>query len=323
MGDVLRTTALLPGLKRKYPKSHITWLVDEESVDLLLHNPLIDRIIPFCWEQVWRFLVEEYQVLISLDKEIQSISLATLLRSSQKFGFGINSHGHLTVFNKASEYAYQLGVDDHLKFFKNKKTYQDIIYQACELDYREDGYVFHVVKEDRKKARAYIRRNKLKKEQLWIGVNTGAGSKFETKRWPRENFLELINLLLEKQEAAVFLLGGEKEQNINSWLENNASSRVYNTGSHNTLREFAGFVSFLDLVVSSDSLAMHMAIALNKKVVALFGPTCPQEIELYGRGRKIFAGVSCSPCYKATCREMDCMKAIHPHQVYEEIIKLI
>ena len=47
MGDVLRTTALLPGLKRKYPDSSIFWAVDAESVDLLRNNPLVDRIIPF------------------------------------------------------------------------------------------------------------------------------------------------------------------------------------------------------------------------------------------------------------------------------------
>lgn len=321
MGDVLRTTVLLPGLKRKYPKSHITWLVDEESAELLLHNSLIDRIVPFQWQQILRFLEEEYQVLISLDKEIQSTSLATKIKSKQKFGFGINIHGHLTIFNKLSHYAYRLGTDDHLKFFENKKTYQKIIYEACELDDHKDRYVFQLQDEDRKKAEKYIKKNTLAKDSPWIGVNTGAGSKFETKRWPKERFLELVNLLITKRKATVFLLGGEKEEKINRWIEKKATDKVYDTGSHNTLREFAGFISFLDLVVSSDSLTMHLALALKKKVIVLFGSTCPQEIELYGQGKKIFAGVDCSPCYKETCSEMECMKAISAEEVYKEIGK--
>ena len=323
MGDVLRTTTLLAGLKRKYPKSHITWLVDEESVDLLLHNPLLDRIVPFQWQQILRFLEEKYQVLISLDKEIPSISLASKIKSDQKFGFGMNLHGQLIIFNKASHFAYRLGIDDNLKFFENKKTYQEIIYEACELDYKKDRYVFALHEEDRKKAEKYIKRLNLRKSSPWIGINTGAGPKFETKRWPKERFLELVNLLTKKQKATVFLLGGEKEAKINSWIEKKSATPVFNTGSHNTIREFAGLISFLDLVVSSDSLAMHLALALKKKIVVLFGSTCPQEIELYGQGKKIFAAVNCSPCYKMACSEMECMKAISSKEVYKEIEKLL
>lgn len=323
MGDVLRTTTLLPGLKRKYPKSHITWLVDEESVELLFDNPLIDRVLPFRWQQILRFHEEEFQVLISLDKEIPSTSLATKAKSDNKFGFGINIHGHLIIFNKASEHAYRLGIDDHLKFHKNKKTYQEIIYEACKLNYQKDHYIFQLQDQDRKKAEKYLKKHKLTKKRPWIGVNTGAGSKFETKRWPKERFLKLVNLLIEKKKATAFLLGGEGEKKINKWIEERAIDKVYNTGSKNSLREFAGFISFLDLVLSSDSLAMHLALALKKKVVVLFGSTCPQEIELYGQGKKIFAGVDCSPCYKETCSDMKCMKAITSEDVFKEIKRLL
>ncbi len=323
MGDVLRTTALLPGLKRKYPQSHITWLVDEESTDLLLNNPFIDRIVPFRWQEILRFLEEEYDILISLDKEILSTALATKIKSSKKFGFGINAHGHLTIFNKASHYAYRLGINDQLKFQANKKTYQEIIYEACELDYQKDRYVFELREEDRKRAETFFKKNKLTRDSAWIGLNTGAGSRFETKRWPKERFLQLIRLLTEKQKATVFLLGGEKEEKTNAWLKKKSQGKVYNTGSYNALREFTGFLSSLDLVVSSDSLAMHLALALNKKVVVLFGSTAPQEIELYGLGKKIFAGVDCAPCYKETCPDMKCMKAITAEEVYKEIKKLL
>ncbi len=323
MGDVLRTTTLLTGLKRKYPESHITWLVDEESVDLLRHNPLLDRIIPFCWQDILRFLGEKYELLICLDKEIPSTALATHIKSDQKFGFGLNRHGNLTVFNKAGHYAYRLGLDDDLKFRQNKKTYQEIIYEACELEYQKDRYVFQLVGEDRQKAQAFLQKEHLKKDRPWIGINTGAGSKFETKRWPRNRFLELVNLLTENQKAALFLLGGEKEKAVNRWLQENTSAKVYNTGSTNTLREFAGFLSYLDLVVSSDSLAMHLALALEKKVVVFFGSTAPQEIELYGQGQKIFAGVDCSPCFKAHCSDMKCMEAISAQDVYQAVLKLV
>jgi len=70
------------------------------------------------------------------------------------------------------------------------------------------------------------------------------------------------------------------------------------------------------VVVTGDSLGMHLAIAEKRPVVALFGPTCPQEIELYGRGEVITATSHCAPCYRADCsRNPTCMQAIEPGPV--------
>lgn len=322
-GDVLRTTALLPGLKRKFPQSHISWLVDEESKDLLVNNPYVDRIICFQGEDILPFLVKKFDVLISLDKESPSISLATGIISPQKFGFGMNEYGNLTTFNKASEYAYRLGLDDDLKFYQNKKTYQEIIYEIAEIRYKNDEYVFRLREEDKKKAKEFFKKNKISKNRLAVGLNTGAGTKFETKQWPKERYLKLIDDLRTHLKANIFLLGGLREKKFNRSLEKKSQHRVYNTGSDNSLREFAGLISMMDLVVSSDTLGMHLAIGLGKEVIVLFGPTCPQEIELYNRGTKLFAGVTCSPCYKQSCLDMKCMKEITAEQVFEEIKKLV
>jgi heptosyltransferase-2 len=56
---------------------------------------------------------------------------------------------------------------------------------------------------------------------------------------------------------------------------------------------------------------MHLAISMRTPVVALFGPTCGQEVEMYGRGRKITSPKPCGPCYRRECRETPtCMDEI-------------
>ncbi len=322
-GDVLRTTSLLSGLKRKYPQSHISWLVAEESKELLANNPSIDKIITFSLNDLILLFIEEFDILICLDKEPSSTSIASLIKASQKFGFGLNKFGNLMIFNKASEYAYRLGVDDNLKFRQNKKTYQQIIYEMAELDYQRDAYQFYLREEDKKKAEDFFRKHKISRKKLAVGLNTGSGNRFKTKQWPRENFLKLIHYLNTDLKANVFLLGGQTEKKINDYLARKSATKVYNTGYDNALREFAAFIAMMDIVVSSDTLAMHLAIALNKKVIALFGPTAPQEIDLYGRGIKIFKGVPCSPCYLSTCPDRQCMKAITPELVMEKIKDLL
>jgi heptosyltransferase-2 len=65
---------------------------------------------------------------------------------------------------------------------------------------------------------------------------------------------------------------------------------------------------------------MHLAIGLKKKVIALFGPTCAQEIELYGRGEKVVSPISCAPCYRRKCETSPtCMEAITAEEVMSKI----
>ncbi len=322
-GDVLRTTALLHGVKRKYPESHISWLVDEESVELLVNNPFIDRVLSYNLESILPLLVEEFDVLISLDKEPPSISIASLVKAPHKFGFGMNAQGNVIPFNTEAEYAYQLGIDDDLKFNKNTMTYQEIIAKTAEIEYKRDPYVFQIEEHHKTRAKDFFERHDISGGQVAIGLNTGAGVKFETKQWPPLNYLTLVDYLSANVEANIFLLGGQRERELNQFIEKNSKHKIYNTGNDNSLLEFAGFLSFMDIVVTSDTLGMHLAIAQEKTIVALFGPTCPQEIDLYDRGVKLYAGVDCSPCYKQTCDDMKCMEATTPKHVFEEIQKLI
>jgi len=318
-GDVLRTTALLPGLKRKYPGSFLTWLVDPDSVELLQNNPLVDRILSLDLEGVLPLAVERFDALVSLDKEPAITALASALPAARKFGFGQDEHGRLVVFNPAADYARLLGMDDELKFRVNSKTYQEIAAEAAEVDYQRDEYIYVPPEGAGRKALDFFRRKRVPKGRINIGLNTGAGTKFETKQWPEKHFLRLIGLLAGNLKANIFLLGGPREKPFNASLEKKAAGRVINTGTDNSLTEFAGFLSLLDVIVCSDTLAMHMAIGLKKKVIALFGPTCPQEIDLYDRGEKLFAGAACAPCYKQTCEDGSCMGDITAEAVFEAV----
>jgi ADP-heptose:LPS heptosyltransferase len=322
-GDVLRTTAILHGVKRKYPESYIAWLVDEESVELLANNPFIDKLLPYQLESIMPLLIEEFDVLISLDKEPPSTSVASLIKGAHKFGFGMNALGNLIPFNTEAEYAYQLGIDDDMKFKQNTMTYQEIVAKTAELEYKRDPYVFEIREHHKKTARDFFKKHGIPENTLAIGLNTGAGVKFETKQWSAEKYLKLIDFVSENLEINIFLLGGKRETELNQSIEKNAKHKVYNTGNDKSLLEFAGFLSLMDIVVSSDTLGMHLAIAQGKKVIALFGSTCPQEIDLYDRGIKLYAGVDCSPCYKQTCDDMKCMEEITPELVFEEIQKLV
>ena len=79
-------------------------------------------------------------------------------------------------------------------------------------------------------------------------------------------------------------------------------------------------------IITNDSLGLHLAIAMQKKTVALFGPTSPHEVYLYKNGKKIIAPDICGhmPCLKPTCQFTEpCMKAISAQTVNEETRRLV
>ena len=80
-----------------------------------------------------------------------------------------------------------------------------------------------------------------------------------------------------------------------------AKTRIIDAGCDNSLMEFASLVNLCSLLVTSDSLALHIGVALKKKIVAFFCPTPSAEIELYGMGIKIVPNIGCLCCYKPKC----------------------
>ena len=324
IGDVLRTTPLLSGLKRAYPQSHITWIVDKGAFPLLRNIALIDRLLPFDYASLLPLEQETFDLIIGLEKEPRGAALVSKFKGRVKKGFGLGPEGNILPLQKNSEYAYLLGLDDELKFFRNKKTYPELIFEVAGLDYRQDEYLLDLSPEDLAFAAAFAKRKGLKKGERVVGLNTGAGDVFANKAWTVEGYLQLIRRLRKEPQLRLLLLGGPKERERNSQILRRAKGGVIDSGCENTLGQFAALINLCDVIVTGDTITLHVAIALKKKVVALFGPTCAQEIELYGRGGKIVSSLPCAPCYRRRCQvSPNCMEAIEAEEVMEKIRSLL
>jgi heptosyltransferase-2 len=324
IGDVLRTTPLLSGLKRTYPQSHITWVVDKEALPLLKDNPYIDRLLTFDFSSLGPLDLETFDLVIGLEKEPRGAALASKVKAQEKKGFGLGPEGNVFPLNPASEYAFFLGLSDDLKFRRNQKTYPELIFEAAELDYQKDEYLLFLSPEDLAFAEAFAKQMGLKPGESVIGLNTGAGDVFANKAWTVEGYLQLIEGLKKRPKTRILLLGGPKEKERNRKILRQKKGAVIDAGCDNTLRQFTALVNLCDLVVTGDTTALHLAIGLKKKVVALFGPTCAPEIELYGRGEKIISPLPCAPCYRRSCSVLpNCMEAVGAEEVMQKIRALL
>jgi heptosyltransferase-2 len=324
IGDVLRTTPLLAGLKRAYPRSHITWVVDPGALPLLKHNPLIDRLLPFDFAALLPLECETFDLILGLEKETRGAALVSKIKATEKRGFGLGENGNIFPLNPASEYAFHLGLSDELKFYRNEKTYPELIFEIAEIEYRGDEYVLELGAEDLAFAARFAAKARLRKDGTVIGLNTGAGDVFANKAWTVEGYAELIRSLKKRPKTRLILLGGPREKERNRRILRRVGSAVSDGGCDNPLGRFAALVGLCDLVVTGDTTALHLAIGLRKRVVALFGPTCAQEIELYGRGERIVSPVSCAPCYRRSCsRSPNCMEAVSAKEVLAAVDRLL
>ncbi len=325
MGDVLRTTPLLRGLRRAYPESHITWLTEPKVVPMLRGIPDIDRIMPYGQETVLQLQCESFDRVYCFDKEPKASALAMQVRAGWKTGFGMTEFGTVMPLSRDSEYTFALGIDDDLKFGRNTKTYPELVFECAGLEYPEpQEYLFPDLTAEIESAGKMLAERGAGRGSLRVGLNTGAGDVFATKKWTEKGYVELADRLVEECGAKVLLLGGPMEAERNARIAAAARHPLVDTGTDNPVRNFAGIVAHCDLMVTGDTLAMHIAIGMKVPVLVILGSTCAQEIELYGRGAKIVSDFECSPCYLSVCpKEVSCMEATPAGLVFDAARKLL
>lgn len=160
-----------------------------------------------------------------------------------------------------------------------------------------------------------------------IGIASGAayGS---AKVWPPGHFAALCEQLLEDPQTGIVVLGTSHVPQISAVLkEKKYQGKAVDLTLKTSLSELIGVLSVLDLVVCNDSGIMHLAAALCRPVVALFGSTDPELTgPLYSDKAVVMKkDIPCAPCFKRTCRRRtyECLTGISVQDVYTAVMERI
>ncbi len=316
MGDVLRTTFILKGLKEKYKNSTIDWLVEKKNTDVLTGNKYIDTIIPNDSE-VYKFLMtHKYDIVINLDLSPESLSFTNLVFANKKVGYYLDNSRKIVGSNSFAKKWLLTSAYDCLKK-ENRQTYQYWMANICELKKDDYEIVVPISKQAKEKSKRFISSLKLNNSKI-IGINPGAGKRWIMKKWRIEKYIKLIKTLSSKGYNILLLGGKDDEEEIKTILKQKIKN-VYSTGTDNSVQEFFAMADLCDLVVCGDTMAMHAALGLKKNVVAIFGPTSYNEIEMYDRGIKIVS-LECNCCYRPDCnKKIKCMDKVSVENVLDAI----
>ena len=294
LGDVVRTSYILPGLHERFGTgTSVTWVTSPAALPILRHHPLVARLISV--DQLANstgdsLLDGEYfDWVLSLDDEMESCAIATRVAAKRLSGAfpvsdGISytedtrpwfDMGLISRFGKATA--------DQLKV-ANQESHDAIFGKMLGIKIERPSFYNDPASEKAASARLHSFPRKI------VGLNLGAG-----RRWPSKSLrvTEAVRLidLLNDLGVTCLLLGGSDDL---PYLEAVRSSRPVPMIYGLSLAEFSGVIAGLDLLITSDTLALHLAIAQKVPTISYYSPTSAAEINTFATGIKV---TSLSPDY--------------------------
>ncbi|MBI5772755.1 MAG: lipopolysaccharide heptosyltransferase II [Verrucomicrobia bacterium] len=322
LGDVIHALPLLRLLKLHRPGAHVSWWLASELTPLLENDPDLAEIIPFDrrrwrspvhWPELFAGILQmrrqRFDWVIDLQGLARSGTFAWLANGGLSIGLDTGREG--------AHGFYDLAVPRPSYGCHAVDWYLDVL--------RRLGVPTHGAftwLPPRGQVAAKLRRKWSADGKRWLALCPGA--RWDNKRWPLEHFAELIKIISREQPQFHFaILGGADDFALGAALAQVDSGRVLNLAGKTSLPEMIEWVRLAELTVTNDTGPMHVAAALGKPVIAIFGPTDPRRTGPYGQvERALRVPLPCAPCLKGSCdfeKPLACLRGISPENVAAEI----
>jgi ADP-heptose:LPS heptosyltransferase len=305
IGDVIRTTPLLHALSRVHPEARIWWLT--LTPEVVPAN--VDVVLSFTPQNVVALQATHFDLVLNLDKDREACALATTLSADVYKGFALRN-GKPAPVDQDAEGKFLTGIFDDLNK-ANSKSYVQEIFDICGFTFSGEKYILDSFSR-------YGYTWKLPRGKQIVGLNTGCGGRWVSRLWAEKNWAALVKRL-KRAGYAPLLLGGAQEHAKNLRLAK-ASGALY--FGHFDLPQFINLVDQCALVVTAVTMAMHITIGLNKKIVLFNNVFNRHEFELYGLGEIVEPAFDC-PCFYSPVCPNDCMQYISVDAAFDACTRLL
>ncbi len=322
LGDVIQALPVLRLIKKRYPESEVYWWISASLLPLLEKDPDLSGLFTFerhRWlrPRFWRDLFVTVRQARSLAFDY-TIDLQGLARSGI---FGWFANARLAI-----------GLEDSRE---GAPGFYDLLapHPAC-ATHAVDRYLRVLSLIDvpvhwdfawlpvQKEAAEAVRQKWRPKEVRWVVLAPGA--RWPNKRWPAQYYAELVRRLANDHADIRFaILGGAEEADWAERIAQASTERCMNLTGKTSLWEMIEWIRLSALMVSNDTGPMHIAAALGKPVVAVFGPTDARRTGPYRQWERVLnLPLPCAPCLKPAChyvKPMECLHGITPETVQSKV----
>jgi len=345
-GDILMATPVLASLRRAYPDSHITWIVENMEHEAIDASPYIDEIL--CWDsaywkrmirnvqyplwgmRAWMFWRElkarRYDVFISFQPEEwpllllgtgAAVSIGIFDTFKRYYGAARNRHYQRLYTHPYAEPRLPAHrIDQYLL------ALQALGLPQAEPEPMSMGYT----SEDAFVAEDFLRSQGCVSGQDFVAL--APMTTWPTKCWPADRYVALGDALARRHGCRIVLVGSAKERPALEEIAARMETAPVVMAGELSFRQAAALLDRAALLVSGDTGPMHVASALGTPQIALFGPTSP---DWYGprsdRALVMAHPVPCGPCDRKVCRNTDslhlCMRLLIVEEVLERASGLL
>ncbi|MCF6201081.1 MAG: lipopolysaccharide heptosyltransferase I [Hydrogenimonas sp.] len=322
MGDIIHTLASMQFVKKSRPDIHLTWFVEKKFAGVLQSNPHIDRIVPvdlhslkssFSLSKLQRVSKEvkeagPFDLVIDVQGLLKSAILARVAgKKIAGLDFASAKEGVASLI-----YSKRFAVDCS---GIAPARFAAIISKALGIEIsekallRKEPYLFFKTDRECEEIESYFDKNRKN-----VVIVTAASN--ESKTYPPQKFAQVARLL--KDYNTLLIAGSKKEQEAAKEIANSSEARVLPSMSLNALK-YA--ISRCDLLIGGDTGPSHMAWALNRPSLLLFGSTPTSMMMQTPINRALASKAKVNPCrFDKSDRSIG---TIEPKKVAEEAMELL
>lgn len=316
IGDVVVSLPAIKALHAIFPNAKISTLVRRSNAALLADVPYIAEVIPYagfrCSVARIRRMKFDIAVDMLMDYSIKTAVISFLSGAPVRAGFDIASRGRF--FNIAVTHdAKEKHMSEHIL---------DMV-RSVGLFFKAEGRAdwdprprLTVSKDAIVRMEDMLRAGGISKEESIVSIHPGGH--FSSQRWMPESFAKIADMIAERYDTRVVIIGGSTERKLAESITSLAKTKpVLMVGR--PLDEVAAIISVSKLLICNNSGPLHMAAALGTPTVSIMGPTDPALWRPQGDDQIVIRKrLPCSPCPAGRCDAHVCMSSITVDEVFEK-----
>jgi lipopolysaccharide heptosyltransferase II len=338
IGDLLMTTPLLEVIRQRYPNARLSYIAGSWSKVIAEHHPAIDEVIDCGSVGIpGRYRISDY------------LQFARQLRSYHfDLAFVLDRSPMLTLLPWLANVPRRVGPDSLGRGFsltdrvpvstsRTQLQHQADIYldlaKALHLPINHPRMLFLPTTAERQSIQP-LPLSRLFRVAVFPGGGSNPGMQLTSKRWTLSGYREIVHRLVQDLSAQVVLLGGKEDFELNQSLLaplHLPEDAVLNLAGQTPFGQTAAYLESCALFIGNDSSPMHLAAAVGIPIIAIFGPTSPQEYGPYPvddpKHIAIWHHPTGLPCFflgkMQPCTHCTCMNSITVSDVWHAIQRLL
>ena len=324
LGDVVHGLPALHGLRSLFPAARIDWLVGSAYAPLLqglVERGDVDTLVRFDRRRLgraWRSFAglaelrqllgnlrrPRYDLVVDLQGLARSGLMTWLTRAPVRVGFREAREG------AARSYTHFIPVEPSEEHAVDRNCAAGRLFTGAPWPARFD---LPVDAPAEARVAGLLREAGISADEPVLAVVPGA--RWETKRWLPDRFARVIRELRADAGLRSLVLGGPDEQSLCNSIAEAARADAVNLAGRTALPELVAALARSSLVLCHDSAAAHLAVAVDRPVVCLTGPTNPRRTGPHGQLNSVLQlPLDCAPCYLRTLS-----KCPHQHRCMREL----